>query len=521
MICYVGFQENIGRNPLSERNKNMFSEMVWECWCEDGFKEIEPRDYTAGFLISGEVRFRIPEGAAVYEEGPVKGYCIRARLTFANYDISPKLTSFSAFLFEVWQKETKCTAFTFQKPSDARIYSDLAESGYMRVFVKEERGSSYRLYQYDHPDDVQGRFVDVEKPGFGQFEFLFDKAKYGFGPDRVKNAIRVVLYTEEAMRRYNIGRVLGYDNQKIDLPYDHIVRGSFCIIAQRKNKDGELIFDFARPDKNEPGSLYYHLLENEGSIVIEDAGAYIGADLFLACCSTSQGDKGNVIRRKLFTGENMPPGLVFSNAAPGVGGSLSETFDSMRERFLADVHQPYVAVSAVDYENIAKSTPGLCISKARAVMDEQLNLVEVVVLPASEEEMPVLSETYRKQIMEQLLERRLLTTRVELRSPKYVTVNVRGTVSVRRGFEKEAEDRIREELKKACEYRSNDKTFGEALYYSEVFRALERIEEVDFVYDLSIRPGGGPLAKYVDGNIYPDKFVLCRLGNIDVEIIHS
>ena len=217
----------------------------------------------------------------------------------------------------------------------------------------------------------------------------------------------------------------------------------------------------------------------------------------------------------------IPAGITFSNAAPGVGGCYSETFESMRERFLKDVHQPYVAVCAGDYENIAMSTPGLCIRKARAVMNEALNLVEVVVLPDSEEELPMLSETYRRQIMEQLLERRLLTTRVELVGPKYVSVNVRGTVSVRRGYEKEAEERIREELHRACEYRDNDKTFGETLFYSEVFRALERIDEVDFVYDLSIRPSGGALAKYVDGNIYPDKFVLCKLGNVDIEVIHS
>ncbi len=521
VICYATFEETASRNPMTERNKNMFSEIVWECWCEDGFKELEPRDYTAGFLISGEVRFRIPEGAVEYTDGPINGYCIRARLTFANYDISPKLLYFSAFLFEVWQKETKCTSFTFQKPTDVRIYSDLAEAGYIRVFAKEEKGSSYRMYRTDHPDDEQGRFVDAQRPGFGQFEFLFDKAKYGFGPDRVKNAVRVVLYTEEAMRQYNIGGVLGYDNQRIDLPYDHIVRGSFCIVAERKTRDGEFIYDFARPDKNEPGSLFYHLLENEGAIVIEDAGDYIGANLYLACCATSRGDEGNVIRRKEFIGENIPQGISFSNAAPGVGGALSESFESMRERFLKDVHQPYVAVCAEDYENIAMSTPGLCIKKARAVMDGDLNLVEVVVLPDSEDEIPLLSETYKKEILEQLLERRLLTTRVELRAPRFVSVNIRGTVSVRRGYEKEAEEHIRAELKRACEYRNNDKTFGEALYYSEVFRALERIEDVDFVYDLSIRPSSNSLAKYVDGNIYPDKFVLCRLGNVDIEIIHS
>ncbi len=520
VICYASFEENKSRNPLSERNRNMFATIVWECYCEGGFKELSPRDYTAGFLISGEVRFRMPEGAAVYTEGPMEGYCIRARLTYSNYDIPPRLMEFSAFLFEVWQKDTKCTMFTFQKQSEARVYSDFAEMGFTNVYVREEKGGSYRLYRSDHADGEQGRYLDVNRHGFGQFEYNFDKDKYGFGPEKAKNAIRVVMYTEEAMRQYRVGHVFGYDNQEIDLPYDHIVRGSFCLIAERTDAAGEKIYDFLRPEKNEVGSLYYHLLENEGSIVIEDAGDFIGSDLFLACCATSRGEDGNVMKGKSFRGENMSDGITFRNPAPGIGGSFSETFEEMRSRFLKDVYSPYVAVCGSDYEAVVLSTPGLCIKKAHAVMNEELNLVEVVVLPDTDGGSDALSETYKNLIMEQLMERRLLTTRIELRNPGFVNVNVRGTVSVRRGFESEAKDRVDAVLKRVCEYRRNEKTFGEPLLYNEVFRALESIEEVDYVYDLSLRPQGG-LAKFYEGNIYPDKFVLCALGNVDIEIIHS
>ncbi|MCR5388988.1 MAG: baseplate J/gp47 family protein [Lachnospiraceae bacterium] len=521
VICYAYFEESAKRNPLTEKNKNMFASIVWECYCEDGFKEISVKDYTVGFLITGEIKFRIPEGAAVFEDGPAKGYCIRARLNYANYDIAPRLISFSAFLFEVWQKETKCTTFTFQKTSEARLYSDFAETGFMRIFVKEESGKSYRLYDTEHADDETGRFADVVRHGFGQFEFLFDKQKYGYGPGHLKNAIRIVMFTAESMRQFRVGRVFGYDNQEIDLPYSHIVRGSFCLIAMRTLENGEKIYDFVRPDIDEPDSLLYHLLENEGRIVIEDAGEYIGAELFLASLATSGGPNGNVMKGKTFEGENMPAGIKFYNPSPGVGGAFSETFEEMRERFFRDVHIPYVAVNAKDYEEIALKTPGLCISKARAVMDENLNLVQVVVLPYSDEQKPVLSDTYKSLIMEQLMERRLLTTRIELKDPKYVSVNIRGTVSVKRGYEKEAEARIKEALFKTCEYQRSEKTFGEPLYYSEVFRSIERLEEVDYVYDLSIKPSGGGLCRLSEGNIFPGSFVLCTLGSVDIEIIHS
>ncbi|MCR5467351.1 MAG: baseplate J/gp47 family protein [Lachnospiraceae bacterium] len=521
VICYALFEEYAKRNPLSERNRNMFASIVWECYCEDGFKELAVRDYTAGFLITGELRFRVPENAAVYADGPIEGYCIRARLDYANYDVAPRLISFSAFLFDVWQKETKCTAFTFQKPSEARLYSDFAETGYMRIYVKEESGKSYRIYEANHAEDEKGRFVDVVRHGFGQYEFLFNKQKYGYGPDRVKNAIRVVMYTAESMRQYRVGQVFGYDNQEIELPYNHIVRGSFCLIAERKLPSGEKIYDFVRPDMNEDGSLYYHLLENEGRVVIEDAGDYIGAELFLASLATSRGSDGNVLKGKIFKGENLPDEITFSNPAPGVGGAFSETFEEMRDRFFRDVHSPYVAVCAKDYEDIAMKTPGLCISKVHAVMNEDLNLVEVVVLPYSDSPNPVLSDTYKALILEQLMERRLLTTRIELRDPKFVSVNVRGTLSVRRGYEKEAREKVQAALLKTCEYRLSDKTFGEPLYYSDVFRNLERIDEVDYVYDLSIRPSGSANVKLSEGNVYPDSFVLCTLGSVDIEYIHS
>ncbi|MBQ9633348.1 MAG: hypothetical protein IJV04_10645, partial [Lachnospiraceae bacterium] len=105
-IFYFSLQERYNRNPLTERMANTFASLEWECYTQNGWTKVDVRDNMNAFLMSGEVKLWIPEGAAVYEETPKKGYCIRARLKRAEYDVVPKVTSIEAFLFEVWQKRT-------------------------------------------------------------------------------------------------------------------------------------------------------------------------------------------------------------------------------------------------------------------------------------------------------------------------------------------------------------------------------------------------------------------------------
>lgn len=518
LILYVNVADRYNRNDFPEKGRNTFAEMKWECYSEQGFVEVPVRDYSNCFLMSGEIRIRMPQETLVpHPDMKEQTYVIRATLTRADYDVRPKLIEVQGFLFEVWQKQTLSTCTTYHKPGNVRLFSDLAEEGYVHVYAREEKGGSYRRYEYAPDPDIRGRYYDLTQEGYGMHIYSFDKKRHGYAPEKVKNAIRIVVYSEEMMRKYTIGTVLGYDDQTLKLPEKHVVADSFSIIAKRVDENGEDIYDFVRPEREEEGNLYYHLYENEGRIRIEDAGDFIGAQLFIAGCAVTRGPEGNIRSGSTFTTRHVPSDIRFTNPGEGTGGCFRERIPEVRKRFVDDLYTPYTAVTASDYETIVKQTPQLCIHKVKADMDEEHNRVRIAVKPGTDEEYPRLSDTYREVIEQELENRRLLTTRVEIIPPVYEPVNVRGTIYVKPVY-KNCREQIEQVIREQIDYIHSDKNFGDVLRFNEVFHAIEDLECVEFVYALSLQPQHANQAKLKETDIYPILNCLLYPGTISLEI---
>ncbi|MBQ1508694.1 MAG: baseplate J/gp47 family protein, partial [Erysipelotrichaceae bacterium] len=348
-------------------------------------------------------------------------------------------------------------------------------------------GESYRRYELTTGKGVQGRYCLFSKNEDGKINLTFDKKSFGFEPARVKDSVRVILYSEEVMRQYHVGRVLGCDDQEIQLPFSHIVPESFVLIAKRITDEGEEFFDFVRPGKTDAQALTYRLLETDGKIVIDDAGAFIGAELYLGSIAITEGPKGNIRAGNMFVAPEIDPDPIFYNPSPGTGGSFRESLADVRKRFREDVYTTYTCVTEEDYEKAAAATPGLCIKKIKAVMDDIDNLVMISVLPGTDEKFPRLSKQYIEAISNTLYERRLITTRFQILRPIYVGVSVRMTVYVKRQF-LDSKDQIEEKVKSLLNYLDSDKSFGEPLIYEEVFSEIEKLECVDYVYELFMMP---------------------------------
>ncbi|MCR4891520.1 MAG: hypothetical protein K5989_05005 [Lachnospiraceae bacterium] len=518
LIFYINVDSRFNRNPVENRAENLFASLKWEYYTEEGFQELKVRDYTGAFISSGELKLKLGEKEpSPYRETPVKGYCIRATLTEMNYDIRPRLTAVDAFLLETWQKDTKAVCTAYRYSDKLHIKSLFPEGEYVLVFGKEEKGPSYRRYELTLSPGARGRYCLYKKEDKG-FTLEFGDGLFGKSPVKVKEAIRVVLYDEDIMRSYRIGLVQGYDNQELDLPVKHIVPDSFCLLAKRQDESGEDIFDFVRPEHNEDDSLYYHLLENDGKIVIEDAGSFMGAELFLSGVTVSEGPDGNVRPGNYFSADGLDYGAVFYNPGGGTGGCFRERLEEVRDRFRNDVFTPYTCVTAADYEEMVRTTPGLCIRKAKAIMNEMDNLVHIAVMPGTDEEHPSLPDTYKKAITERLLERRLITTRFQLLNPVYTPVSIKSTVYVRR-YVGDCRKIIEERFRKELDYVESDRNFGEILRFEDVFRAVEELDCVEYIYELSVWPERRKFAKVVDSDIYPLENCLLYPGNIELELI--
>lgn len=107
-LFYCSVKENAFRNPFDENSSeaNIFANIKWECYTENGFVEIKCQDNTNAMLVSGELNFGMPETpACIYKEKNIDGYVIRGTLEKAEYDIAPVLLNLKGFLFELCQKE--------------------------------------------------------------------------------------------------------------------------------------------------------------------------------------------------------------------------------------------------------------------------------------------------------------------------------------------------------------------------------------------------------------------------------
>ncbi|WP_029322086.1 baseplate J/gp47 family protein [Butyrivibrio sp. AE3004] len=520
ILLYISIMANSARNITEDRTEHIFADIVWECFTDDGFEKLKVRDFTGAFINSGEIRLSMPKGKPrIYENTPRKGYCIRATLGRAEYDIVPKITSVSGFLFEVWQKDTKSFSQSFSRNDNITVKSPIGEDVYYLVFGKENKGPSYRRYELVTGTDLKGRYCLYTQNKDGSITFSFSEENFGYAPIKTKESVRVIIYNEEIMRRYNVGKVIGYDDQEIEIPCTNIVHETFFLIARRKEKDG-YIYDFVRPEKKADGSLYYHLLEGEGRIIIEDPGDYIDADLFMGSVSTTDGSIGNIGAGNVMKMESDTKLPGFYNPAGGTGGCFRENFDEVRERFVQDMLIPYRAVTAENYEYIVKSTPGLCIRKAKAVMDESRNMVRVTVLPDSDEKFPKLSSIYIKKITERLEERRLITSQFEIVKPSFVAISVKCTAYVKRHYKdclKQIEDRIRTKI----DYINSDHNFGDKLKFEDVFYAIDNLDCIEYVYNLSLHSENSTLAQMKEYDIYPRFDCLCYPGEINVEIVTS
>lgn len=519
IILYAKMTNNEKRNITVDRTEHIFADIDWEIYTENGFEKVNVRDFTGAFAGSGEIRISLPESEpAVYSQTPISGYCIRAVLKRADYDIVPKMTNLYGFLFEVWQKDTYAYSQSFSKSEKVTIRSPLGKEVYYLVFVREGKGESYRRYEMVTSGGMLGRYCFYEETEDGM-TFFFEPREFGYAPYKGKDSVRIIIYNEKIMRTYAVGRVIGYDDQEIELPLNHIVNESFFLIARREDEDG-YIYDFVRPEKKAEGSLYYHLLESDGKIIIEDAGDFIGADLFMGSVAVTNGSRGNISDGNRLEIDNDDIDALFFNPGEGTGGTYRETFEEVRARFLKDMRTPYTAVTAEDYESIIRSTPGLCIRKTKAVIDDKENMVKVVVMPDTDEKFPKLTDIYLNRISSRLEERRLITAGFKILQPVYAPVGVRATVYVKRHFS-DCRAQIEERIKARLDYPNSDHNIGEVLKFEDVFHAIEELLCVEYVYELSLHSENPKIAQLKEYDIIPRFDCLIYPGNIQLQIVTS
>lgn len=229
------------------------------------------------------------------------------------------------------------------------------------------------------------------------------------------------------------------------------------------------------------------------------------------------GEEGNIKagRQWILPGHDE---VVVANHIDAQGGEKGETIEEATLRFLKDLKVPYPAVTSSDFEYIARNTPGARIAKAKAIpnydpdMGPRKGTVTVAVIPYTPldflEKPPAPSKGLLKAICRHLDEHRLLGTEIRVVGALYIKVQVTLQVTSTGDVPDEALGAtIVESLNKFIHpvkgwTDGKGWPLGRAVYRSEIYELLEKIEGVDCLFNLILWSDRGT-AMDDEGNLIP------------------
>lgn len=522
-VFWVQATENTGRNPVDQKAPVSFAALKWQAWTALGWTDVQAIDGTDAFLRSGAIRLTFPEEPLeLCDQLPEPAYAVRCLLVRAEYDIAPRIHSFTGNLLELVQRRTHSACFQFAGSGTVAVNS--AMSGYGNLFVccREEKGGPLLAYRPKPAKEQTGRFYAMEQGEGGTLLLHFNRESWGYGPaEGEPQGVLVLCWDDETMYHRSLGPVYGYDDQVIPLePYGHMIPDNFSLLAEITERDGRVTYHLVAPGETDPDDLCYEILPSPGQIRVRRPGLGSGCRLFLASCAVTEGRRGNIREQNRFepeSREGLPAKLSLFNPAAGRGGETYETMEEVRLRFAAEMRRPTTAVTEKDYEEIVRRTPGLCIHKVKAVVDEDANSVSIAVKPRSEKPDPQLSPVYLNQIRKWLEMHRLLSVQITLRQPQYVKMNVQATIYVK-SYYNGAREEIESVLDRHLDFSAADRGFGETVSYHRLVRELEQLPCVESVYELFLIPQAKGDMMYVGHDIRMGNHSICRPGQYLLEL---
>ncbi|WP_292388408.1 baseplate J/gp47 family protein [Methanosarcina sp. UBA5] len=221
---------------------------------------------------------------------------------------------------------------------------------------------------------------------------------------------------------------------------------------------------------------------------------------------TGGGEEGNLMPERSWEIDGFSGSIT--NYFASTGGKEAQTIEETIEDFCRDLKTPYTAVTLQDFEQLAMSTPGLRIARAKAIpnydpktdsedSEESRGSVTVVIIPYTPLEVlkipPEPSEDFKKAVCAQLDKHRVLGTDIHVISPIYVKVIVNATVVPVDSYRDDSLIR-KKVIEKLGQFihpitggmNENGWPIGRDVYLSDLYNIIENIECVNCVLRLSI-----------------------------------
>lgn len=218
-------------------------------------------------------------------------------------------------------------------------------------------------------------------------------------------------------------------------------------------------------------------------------------------------------------------GNAFKCLTPATGGRKRSSLATLKTELRAELAKPRVCVTALDYEQIIKETPGLMIKKTKCLPlykpgltdypnQTAMNTVSVFVIPyGSKEQMP-LSHAYRRNLENYMEKHRLITTEVLLLDPVYFNIEI--TCEIGTPFE---ESKAFEDARNAI-LQANHYDFGEPISKSQIYKLLSHCESVSRINGISLRCNQSVVKNRL-GDIEIPANGIGNISKIEIVFIHD
>ena len=231
----------------------------------------------------------------------------------------------------------------------------------------------------------------------------------------------------------------------------------------------------------------------------------------------------------LFAAAGAPPAVTVTNPVPLAGGAAAETLEHAEGRAAELPGQPTRAVTAADYQTLARQTPGTRLARAAVLPDTHpgltcvvaVGVITVVVIPYLPLGRPAPSPGLLHTVAAYLGRRRMLGTRVEVTGPDYTEVSVRAQVlATRPANATDLAGRLRGALDGFFDPLAGGPDgagwpLGRDVYRLEVMGVLDEVPGVEHVLALELMTADGAQC----GNVCIGPIGLVAAGAHQIEVV--
>jgi hypothetical protein len=512
-------------------------------------------DTTVHLSQSGEFKFYITsemKPLSLYPADDRGRYWICCTLEEDGYELAPKIEKITLNAVRAVEQETfsEVTAFSSSgEPGQSfELSTFLAYNGLHTVQVLDEQGRWRDWHTVADLSDCGPTDLCCElqqDSARRSTRLRFGDGVHGSIPPQGAQRVRLVAYTAAFDYSRYVGGSKGLPGQTFEISRGRVYKPSSMLLQVGSRPRGEDVFvwddwtavdDFDNSKSTDRHYVYdaaagtIRFGNNEAGLVPRKSGE---PNIRFLALQAGGGVRGNV-KDGLVTGITASPGVSVTNPFPARGGLEAETLAQAKLRVQRELAAPTRAVTAEDYEALAKAAPGLRVARVKAIPLYKPGMrdfprvsapaqMTVVVVPYSESDKPKAGKGFLQTIKLHLDRHRLLTTELHVIPAEYIKITVHAVVVMEPKYKNE-QRRIALELKNLLQPMDHGQgaegwRFGRTVYKGDIYGVISRIKGVVYVQDIWLDAEGTGFHKDGAGDIHIPPYALVYSGNHEIETI--